>query len=69
MGWVGRDLKNNLILTPCHRQGCLPLNWAPAEAAQSPSMAWGTSKDGAPTALGSSAAPQHPLEEEFPSHI
>ena len=22
MGWVGRDLKNHQVPTPCHRQGC-----------------------------------------------
>lgn len=25
MAWVGKDLKDHLVSTPCHRQGHLPL--------------------------------------------
>lgn len=32
MDWVGRDLKDDLVLTPCHGQGDLPLQ----QLAQSP---------------------------------
>jgi len=32
MAWVGRDLKDHPIPTPCHWQGCHP----PGEAAQGP---------------------------------
>jgi len=48
-GWVGRDLRASPAPS---------LLWAgcpPAQPAQGPSMASGTSRDGAPTALGSSA--------------
>jgi len=36
MAWVGKDLKDNVVPTPCHGQGCQPLDWA----AQGP-MQWG----------------------------
>jgi len=53
-GWDGRDHNNHSIP---------PMPWAvcpPAQAAQGPSTAWGTSSDGAPTALGSTASPTPP---------
>ena len=53
-GWVGRDLTAPSS-TPA--VGWLP---PPAQAAQSPSMALGTSRDGAPTAPGSSASTSLP---------
>ena len=34
--WVGRNLKGHLVSTLCHKQGCQPLNQAPAQAAQGP---------------------------------
>ena len=53
--------------------GCIGLEGAgycpPAQAAQGPSMASGTYRDGAPTALGSSARSHCPLSEELPPHI
>jgi len=56
-GWVGRALKAPQVPTPA--VGWVP---PPAQAAQSPSMALGTSRDGAPTALGSSAGASLPSE-------
>ena len=59
--WVGRDLKDHPVPTPCHRQGHLP----PAQAAPSPvqpglepCQGWGThSCSGQP-----GPAPRHPLQ-------
>ena len=36
MVWVGRNLKDHLVPTPCHRQVCQPLHQAIDEAAQDP---------------------------------
>ena len=48
---------------PCHVLA------APSSAAQGPSMASGTSRDGAPTALGSTARASVPSEQRiFSSH-
>jgi len=33
MAWVGRDLKDHLVPTSCHRQGCCPLNLIPYKSA------------------------------------
>jgi len=41
----------------------------PAQAAQGPAMASGTCRDGAPTALGSSAGAAPPLGKELSPHI
>ena len=35
MVWVGRDLKDHLVPTPCHEQGHLPLD----QVAQSSNLA------------------------------
>jgi len=48
MAWVGRDLKDQPVPTPCCWHSCQPLNQAPAQAAPS-SLALGTSRDGVPT--------------------
>ena len=61
-GWVRRDL----ITTPSPTS---TMDWVPlAQAALGPSMDSGTSRDGAPTALGSARA-SLPLHREFPAHI
>ena len=55
MAWVGRDLKAHPVPPPA--MGWVP---PPAQAAQGPSMALGTSRDGAPTALWAAVpGPQH----------
>jgi len=28
MAWAGRDLKDHVVPSPCHEQGCQPLNQA-----------------------------------------
>jgi len=53
--WLGLERTSSISPNPCHRQGCLPLNQAPAQAAESPSnMAFNASRNGVATAsLGS----------------
>jgi len=51
--WGGRDFKHHPVPTPCHGLGCQPLHHASAQAAQGPSTALSTSRDGASTALWS----------------
>ena len=68
-GWVGRGLKDQRIpkwlgWKGPHSPTTPPLCGltAPHQAAQGPSVASGTSKDGVPTALGSSASTSPPTE-------
>jgi len=63
MAWVGRDLKDHPVPTPLPWAGCPP----PAHAAQGPSVVLSTSRDGAPTALGSSAGASPPSEARISS--
>jgi len=68
MVWVGRDLKDQLIPTPCHGQGHLP----PDQVAPSPIQpglecfqGWGIhSFFGQPAPV-----PQHPLSKELLPYI
>jgi len=52
--WVGKDLKTHPVPTFCHR-----LAIPSAQAARAPSMALGTSRDGAPTALWAAVPGPH----------
>jgi len=48
MAWVGRDLKAQLVPTPCHGQGCRPLDQAahsPIQPALECLQRWKTFKD------------------------
>ena len=36
MAWFGMELKDNLVPTPCHGEGCQPLNQALHQTAQGP---------------------------------
>jgi len=64
MAWVGRVLEDHGVVglegTPLLWAGC-PL----AQAAEGPSMAWGTSRDRAPQ-LGAVPSPHHLWVKHFP---
>jgi len=47
MVWVGRDLSDHLVPTPCYRQGHLPLDSLPKAPS---SLALNASREGASTA-------------------
>jgi len=51
MVWVGMDLKDNPVPAPCQGEGISQQ----LRLCRAPSVALGTSRDGAPAALGSSA--------------
>jgi len=68
MTWVGRDLKDHPVPTPCHGQEYHPLDQV-AEGPIQPGLehfqGWGIhSFSGQPVLV-----PHHPLSEEFPPNI
>ena len=65
MAWVGRDLKDHPVLTPCHGQGCQ--HWI--KMIRTPSnLTLNTSRNGASTvSLGRLCGPHQHLIKEFPS--
>lgn len=72
MVWIGKDIKDHLVSTPCHGQGDLSLGQV-AQSSIHPSirLALNASEEGAATTtLGKPIpVPHHPQSKEFPPNI
>jgi len=68
MVWVGRDLKDHLVPSPCHGQGHLPLAHA-AQSSIQPGLEHCQGGGSHSFSRQPVPLPHHPHSEEFPSYI